>query len=235
MSVTREDLAAFADGELDPARAAEVAAAVAADPALAEELRAHRALRERLLAHFTPVLDAPLPERLTAPLTTRGDASPRDGRGAVTDFAAARERREARRALPRWTWFAAPALAASLALAVLLPRGADYATGDLAAALDRQLVATQAADAETRVLLSFRDEAGAYCRAFAGEAQSGIACREADGWRLVMQGEGAAAQDSEFRMAGNPAAEVLERAQAMAAGPALDAQQEQAARAHGWR
>jgi hypothetical protein len=36
-------------------------------------------------------------------------------------------------------------------------------------------------------------------------------------------------------MAGNPAAEVLERAQAMAAGPALDGAQEEAAKARGWR
>jgi hypothetical protein len=36
-------------------------------------------------------------------------------------------------------------------------------------------------------------------------------------------------------MAGNPAAEVLARAQALADGPALDADAERAARARGWR
>jgi hypothetical protein len=105
----------------------------------------------------------------------------------------------------------------------------------LAEALDGQLVAAQSADAETRILLSFRDEAGTYCRAFAGEAQGGIACRDDAGWRLIEEAAGAEGQDSEYRMAGNPAAEVLERAQAMAAGPALDGAQEQAARARGWR
>ena len=228
MTVTREELAAFADGELDPAREAEVAAAVAADPELEAQLEAHRALRARLGAHFAPVFEAPVPDRLVSLLRPEPQ---------VVDFAAAREKRERARGLPRWTWFAGPALAASLALAVFMPRGADggYASGDLAEALDGQLVAAQSADAPTRILLSFRDGSGAYCRAFAGEAQSGIACRDDAGWRLIEEAAGSEAQDSEFRMAGNPAAEVLERAQAMAAGPALDGVQEQAAKARGWR
>jgi hypothetical protein len=227
MSVTREDIAAFADGQLDPAREAEVAALVAADPALAGQVRAHRALREQLAGHFAPILDAPLPERLTAPLTEK----PR-----VVDFAAARETRERARVLPRWSWIAGPALAASLALAVFLPRGgSDYADGALAAALDTQLVAAQDARAPTRILLSFREEGGAFCRAFAGEAQSGIACREDEGWRLRMTAPGGSAQQADYRMADNPAADVLERAQAMAAGDALDAEEERAAQARGWR
>jgi anti-sigma factor RsiW len=228
MSVTREELAAFADGELEPARQAEVAAAVAADPALAAQLEAHRALRERLGAHFAPVLEAPVPDRLTALLRPEPP---------VIDFGAARDKRERARSLPRWTWFAGPALAASLALAVFMPRGGDdgYASGELAAALDGQLVAAQSADAPTRILLSFRDEEGAYCRAFAGAAQSGIACRDEAGWRLRHEGEGIAGQDGDYRMAGATAGAVLERAQAMAAGPALDAAQEQAAKARGWR
>ena len=228
MSVTREELAAFADGELDAARAAEVAAAVAADPALDAQVRAHLALEDRLSAHFAPIVEAPLPDRLTAALRPQFQ---------VIDFAAAREKREWTRSLPRWSWIAGPALAASLALAVFMPRGAsgDYAQGALAETLDGQLIAAQSADVPTRVLLSFRDEAGAYCRAFAGEAQSGIACRDAEGWRMMFQGEGAAAQAGEYRMAGAAAEEVLRRAQEMAAGPALDAAGERSAKARGWR
>lgn len=229
MTVTPEELAAFADGELESVRYAEIAAAVAADPALAEQLRVHRALKQRLDAHFAPILDEPVPDALAALLR------PAPAAAEVIDFAAAREKRT--RTLPRWTWFAGPALAASLALAVVLPRGGEgaYAEGALASALDGQLVASQAVDAPTRILLSFRDQAGAYCRAFTGEAQSGIACRDGDGWKLQVEGEGAAAQGGDYRMAGASAAEVMERAQAMAAGPALDAQQEASARANGWR
>jgi hypothetical protein len=229
VNVTPEELVAFADGELDPTRAAEVAAAVAADPALEAQVQAHRALKEQLGAHFAPFATEPVPERLRSLLEPKP--------AEVVDFAQARERRERSRTVPRWTWFAAPALAASLALAVFLPRGGngEYAQGDLARALDGQLVAQQDPAAATRILLSFRDASGDYCRAFAGEAQSGIACRDDTGWRLQFEGEGSAAQGTDYRMAGAGAAEVLEQAQAMAAGPALDAEQEAAARAKGWR
>jgi hypothetical protein len=228
MTVTREEVAAFADGELDAARTAEVAAALEADPALEAQVREHRALKQRLGLHFAPIMDAPLPDRLTAPL--------RPAPAEVVSFAAAREKRERARGLPRWSWFAVPALAASLALAVFLPRGASdgYAAGGLAATLDHQLIAAQDADAPTRVLLSFRDQTGTYCRAFAGEAQSGIACRDMNGWKLRYAGAGVASQDGDYRMAGNPAAAVLERAQAMAGGPALNEAQEAAARKRGW-
>jgi hypothetical protein len=226
MSVTPEELAAFADGELEGVRAAKVAAAVAADPALEAQVRAHRALRQRLRAHFAPILEAPLPGHLTEALQPPG----------VVDFAAAREKRRAR-SLARWSWIAAPALAASLALAVLLPKDADetYARGALAEVLQEQLTATQPSTAPTRILLSFRDRSGVVCRAFAGERETGIACRDADGWRLIMSGGGSTAQQGEYRMAGNPAERTLERAQAMASGPAFDAAEERTARAHGWR
>jgi len=225
MNITPEELAAFADGELDAPRAAEVAAMVSADPDLEARVRAHRALKAKLGAHFASITDAPVPDRLTALL--------RPQRAGVVDFATAREKRV--RSLPRWTWFAGPALAASLALAMFLRPGGDYAQGDLASALDGQLVAAQDADAPTRILVSFQNSAGKYCRAFAGEAQSGIACRDDAGWKLAFKGKGVAVESGDYRMAGSPAAEVLRQAQAMAAGPALDAAGEEAAKARGWR
>lgn len=234
MSVTSEELAAYADGELDPARREEVRAKVEADPSLAAQVAAHAALKQKLSARFAPIMEAPVPDRLTELLRAREPAP-------VADFAAAREKRDARRALSgvRWRWVAGPALAASLALAVFLPRGGDlpegYAEAQLASALDQQLVATQSADADTRILLSFRNSEGRYCRAFASEAQSGIACRDSEGWRLHAAGAGAAAQQGDYRMAGGDAADVLAEAQDMAAGPALTAEQEAAAREQGWR
>jgi hypothetical protein len=229
MNPTREELAAFADGQLEAERAAEVAAVIAADPVLAAQVEAHRALKARLSAHFAPILDEPLPERLSAPLAARAE---------VVDFAAAKSTREERRKLPRWSWIAAPAIAASLALALFAPRAGDregYASGQLATALDSQLVATQSGDAPTRILLSFRDRAGAYCRAFAGQASSGIACRDAQGWKLVRREAAGAAPSGEYRQAGNSETAVLEAAQALTTGPALDAAQESAAQARGWR
>lgn len=230
MRVSREELAAFADGQLGEPRQSEVAAAVATDPTLATEVARHRALRDRLSAHFAPILDEPVPESLAALF---GKAAPK-----VVDFTAARQRRAAR-GIPRWGWIAGPALAASLALAVFLPRGAatpeGYAPPQLAAALDQQLVATQAGDAPTRVLLSFRDGGGRFCRAFAGHGQSGIACKDATGWQIRASGPESATQQSDYRMAGSSAGEIMAKAQALAAGPALTADEEQAARAKGWR
>ena len=232
MTVTREELAAFADGELAGERAAQVAAAVAADPALADEVEAHRALRARLAEHYAPIAAGPVPDRLTAMLTQPQEAE-------VVDFAEAKERRAARRTIPRWGWIVGPALAASLALVLFLPGsgddGAPYADPQLAAVLDSRLVAEQAPGADTRVLLSFRAQGGDVCRVFSGEGGGGIACRDQQGWRLEALGEGSAGGSTDYRMAGASDAALLARAQDMAQGPALDSAAEAEAKANGWR
>lgn len=238
MTVTRDELAAFADGELTGARARAIEAAIAADPALMRDLERHRALKAQLSAHFDPIAAEPVPDSLAALL--RGEPEPASN---VVGFAEARERIAEKRRLPRWSWVAGPALAASLALAVLVPgsgrRGGDdsaaYADVQLAGLLDQRLVAQQAPGQDTRVLLSFRDRAGAYCRAFSGREGGGIACRDGAGWRLEALGAGSAGSGSDYRMAGADDAAILARAQAMADGAALDRDQEAAARARGWR
>jgi hypothetical protein len=229
MNVTREEIAAFADGQLAEPRLSEVAAAVATDPWLTEEVARHRALKDKLVAHFAPILDAPLPKRLTAPL---GHAEPK-----VVDLTAARQKLVAR-GIPRWGWIVAPALAASLALAVFLQSGVvpqAYASPQLALSLDRQLIATQGNDVSTRILLSFRNDEGQFCRAFSGQTQSGIACKDATGWRLRATAVGGARKQSEYQMAASTAASLMAKVETMAVGPALSAEEEQAAKAKGWR
>lgn len=225
MSITPEQIAAFADGQLDEAERNAVEAAIAADSALARQVAAHRALRERLSEHFAPVAAQPVPDRLSSLL--------RPSSAEVVDLAQARSRRKG---LPRWTWIAGPALAASLALVVTLDRGdAGYVPAEIAPVLETRLVAQQSQDAPVRVLLSFQDASGAYCRAFSGQAASGIACRDARGWKL--RGDGAATENgdaSRYRQAGS-AADIMAQAQALSAGPALDDDGERAARNRGWR
>lgn len=231
MTITPEELAAFADGELDGRREAEVAAAVAADADLSRQVEQHRRMKSMLAGHYAPIAEEPVPDRLAALL-----AEPREAE--VVDFAAAREQRAAKRRIPRWGWVAGPALAASLALAVFLPGGGSapgYADQDLAATLDGQLVAEQEAGTPTRILLSFRNEGGQFCRAFSGSEGGGIACRDDDGWKLEALGEGSEADETDYRMAGAGDAEILALAQEMAEGPALDADAEAAARKSGWR
>lgn len=227
MTVTPETIAAYADGELDELAAARVARAVAESPELAEQLAAHQALREQLAAHFAPILSEPVPTAISAPIVAASK---------VVDLGQVRAERAAWWQAPAVRW-GGPALAASLMLAVLLPRGGDtpqgYAPTQLAAALEAAPSGT--ASDGTRVLLSFRDEAGAFCRGYASPVQSGIACKDATGWRVRMTADGSAAQTGEFRQAGSAEAVVMAAAQDLAAGPALDAAGERAARANGWR
>ncbi len=237
MTITPERLAAFADGELPETEARMVEALVAQDAELARQVAAHRALRQRLSAHYAPILNAPLPDRLVARL-----AQPE---AQVVNFVKARESRDSRRGMPRWTWMVGPALAASLVLAVVLPvqdkrdttlvDGRAYAAGPLAETLDSQLSANQPASVQTRILISFKDSAGAYCRGFSGKAQGGIACRDQQGWQLRRLIGGAQGEGGDYRQAGSQDAELMALAQHMAPAGALDAVQEQAAKAREWQ
>ena len=237
MNITDETLAAYADGELERAEAAQVAAAVAADPALAAKIKAHHALKARLAAHYAPLADQAVPPHLAA-LLPGAQHKEEQNSGEVISFAAARQKRGLAPVLRRWGPIAGPALAASLVLAVLQPWAGGspegYADPVLAAALDTQLAATQLADAETRILLSFERESGGLCRAWRGETKGGIACRNDTGWKVEQQFALGGAQSSEFRQAGSET-DLLAAAQDMAAGGALDAAQEQAARDRNWQ
>ena len=228
MSVTPERLAAYADGELDEATARAVEAEIERSPELQARLAAHRALKATLVEHFAPIVAQPVPEGLRRALAD-GAAG-----GQVVDFSAARDRRA--RKLPRWTWIAVPALAASLVLGLFafgVRPSQGYAEGQLADALETQLVASQSRDAPVRILLSFENAEGQFCRGFSGAAEAGIACRDERGWRLRERVDGGGSQTTEYRQAGS--AEVLALAQEMAVGPALDAAGERKAARQNWR
>lgn len=237
MTITAEELAAYADGELTGAAKERIAAAIAADASLARQLEAHRALKARLAGHFAPVLDQPLPDRLTQMLSRSAGPEGQDVGGNVVGIAAARAQRESRRRLPAWGW--GGAIAASVAAVALFSFNSrdvaqGYAGGEIARMLDEQLIASQPGDAEARVVLSFRNGAGEYCRAFNVAKGGGIACRDATGWRLEAIGDGEVRDKSDYRMAGSDA-QILAIAQEMAAGEALNADEEAAARQAGWR
>jgi len=232
MTLSREMIAAYADGELEGETLDEVEALIASDPSLLAQVEAHRLLKARLSAHFAPIAEAPVPARLIRAIK---------GGAEVIDFAGARRRRQetAARGL-RWIRIAGPALAASLILAVLgmglVQRSAgSYAQGEIASALENQLVETQSPQASVRILLSFRDGAGHFCRGFSSAARSGIACRDGRGWKLDKVIGGSKVAGGEYRQAGSADAEVLAAIQDIAQGPALDGQEERSARSNGWR
>jgi hypothetical protein len=225
-----ETLMAFLDGELDEVRRARIERALAEDPTLRDRLEVQRLLRERLAAHYAPVVEEEVPERFRRMLESQ-----------VVDLSAAR----ARRARPLWQSFAA--LAATLLLGLLFGRGlapsspvvlengAMVARGELAQALDTQLASAPPAGARTRIGVTFARADGSLCRTFERAELAGLACREDSDWRLAATAAGAGESRSEYRQAGSGSARMLEAAQELMAGEPLDAEAERRARDSGWQ
>ena len=228
MTITPEQLAALADGELDDLTAVRMRREVDADPKLLAELARLSGLRTILSARFDPILTDPVPARLTGPIE------------AAAKVVSLSEVRAARRSLwqrPQFRFAAGSAIAASLVIAVLVgERGgtpSGYADSQLAAALDTTLSGQTAPDG-TKLLLSFRDNGGAACRGYAGGKDSGIACRDDHGWKIRMLGAAGEHASTQYRQAGSADAAIMAAAQDMAAGPAFDAATEQSALKAGW-
>ncbi len=215
---------AYADGELDPIAARRFEARMASETGLAEAVAAHRGLRATLQGGFAPIAAAPLPERLTDLL--RSNLVELRPRARMTGY-----------------WRAAAAMAACLVAGVAIghfatgaPAGVSggplLASGALARSLDRQLAGVGGA---TRVLVSFRDSRGNYCRVFATPAIDGIACHDPQGWTLRRTQAGDEGSRSDYRQAGSGEPALLAAAQDMMAGDPLDAAAERAAKARNWR
>lgn len=228
MTIDPEMLMAYADGELDPLNAKRVERAMASDPALAEQVEAHRALTVSLRAAFAPVADAPPPGSVVAMLTESARVVP------LTPPSSARRER------PIWMGAVAASLVAGLfGGAFLMPRGGDadiafeqgqpVARGDLARALDTQLASTQAGDAPVRIGVSFRDKGGALCRSFERAGSDGIACAGEKDWRIERLYGGSAQAQTDYRQAGSASAAIMRDAQEMMAGDPLDTDTERAA------
>lgn len=249
LGVTDETLMAWVDGELPPAEAARVAEAVAQDDALAARAARLRALNAQLRQAFATELSEPVPDTLAT--VARGEhlAAPAEG-ARVVPLAG----RRATRPRPVWQWAAWGGLAATVAMAAVLlsqwPSDAPDSTvqaqadghlvarGALAQALEQGLSGDVRPDG-TRLLVSFRDRSGAFCRSFAAPAGRGLACRSEGQWQMVVLTAPAAPAASlpadRLRLASAdlPAA-VLEAIDQRIAGLALDATQERAARDAAW-
>lgn len=224
-----EKFFAWLDGELDGEAAARIAARVAADPSLAEQARAHRALAGQLRGAFDPVMAAAVPDRV--------------GAGPV-DLTEARERRAAR-PLPRATKWAA--IAATLAIGIVTgtmlstgssapvvrENGALVAAAELEEALDTRLASAPASEG-VRIGLTFRDADGALCRSFENEESSGLACRADGDWQIRGLFQQADAQTGDYRMASGADPRLAELVDATIAGEPFDAEAERAAMEAGW-
>jgi anti-sigma factor RsiW len=134
--------------------------------------------------------------------------------------------------------------AAGPAGALVAAQGADgmpVAQGRLAEALSNQLAGGGQAgagggDGAVRIGVTFAATDGALCRSFIAGSAAGLACRSGEQWKVAVLAEAERGAGGDYRQAGSamPAA-VLEAIDARIAGPALDAQAEQAAQQRGWR
>lgn len=239
MSVTPEQLMAYADGELEGVEKALVETALAEDAEKRAAVERHRALRAKLAGAFAPVLDEPVPQRLVDAAKTLEPAAP-----DVIDLAAARAKKSG------WSTREWGAMAACLMVGLLIGggglrkpdpnmlarNGGLYANGALERALDTQLAAE--AGRTVRIGLTFRDAEGDVCRTYAyeGGGVNGLACREGENWRVQMAVSGEARPLSEFRTASveTPPA-LLQAVESMIDEDVMDARAERAARDGGWR
>jgi hypothetical protein len=236
---------AYADGELDEVRRAEIAAAIEKDPELARRVEQHRALRAEVAGAFATLVNQPVPDRLRA--AAQSPRASDAARGNVVRF-------PARAITPpppvpwggrEWT-----AMAASLVLGVMLawrflaPGGGDIATqdgvlmarGELASALDTQLASNQSGDAAVLIGLTFKASDGGYCRSFVARATSmaGLACRSGEDWRIgVIQSVNVPGGDLRQAASSMPPA-ILQAIESSWEGEPLDAAGERAARDGGW-
>lgn len=243
MNYDDETLMAYADGELDESRTAEIAAALARDPVLARRVEDHRALRAKVGDAFAALLDQPVPERLAA---TVRRAVPAPERGEILKFPA----RTARAPGASWQARHWGAMAASLLLGgviswavfnpadpMLMPgrNGALVAEGALARALDEQLASHQGGGEPVLIGLTFRSREGSICRSFAlrQAGTAGLACRIGGEWRIPVTAGQEGSPDG-LRQAAAPPPPVLQAIEARISGEALDAAAEASARSRGW-
>lgn len=228
------------DGELDPAEAARVDSVAAVNSAVSARLQALRGTRAaaRDAYPISPdVRDLDLARLIAA---APAQASPLTGIGQALAEAFA-----PRRALI-WGAMATAAFVGGLALGPLLGGRSDglrinrdgaVLDAGLVRMLDTGLTA-EGADTRGRAIgLTFRDSEGDWCRTFTAReaAVAGLACREAEEWRLQVLAPLTSAR-GEVRTAGTETPEVILTAiDAKISGEALDATAEAAARDGGWQ
>lgn len=235
-----ETLMAYADGELDGATAARVAAAAEHDANLRARIDTFRRSRELVREAIAPAAEAPVPPRLLAAVERAAQSS--NTAGTVTPLRPTAHGRTARAAtISRRARWAVP-LAASIALLVgagggfILGRGAGpdgveptvaFAGVEWRTVLDRAAAGTRAdVDGVTLdVVGSFRRADGGLCREFrverAGDgAFAAIACHGDGGWRpdLVVR-----TADGDAYAPASGQATLDARVDALGGGPFLDA------------
>lgn len=241
MGITDQLLMAYVDGELAPDLAALILSRLETEPDLLTRIEEHQRLRRQLSALYSPVMSEPLPPNLTALLTKEGAAAAIPLRRPVQSSSLLNRIGGAWAALPM-----AAALLVGVGVSEALHSGDTItrsrdggllAAGPLARSLEHDLAADKAGPG-AKIMASFQDRDGRYCRVFQGAGpQDGVACKETGRWRVVaMAASAAAAQQQGYRQASSALAPSVAAAvdQLQSAG-ALTPEEERQARAGQWR
>lgn len=221
VKITREELAAYDEGRLEGAELARVGLAIANDAGLRARLAAHRARTAQGLQQDNPVITLearrPRAEQEIIRAATPGRAV--SGTGPVATWRTVAVR-----------WFLAPVLIAGAVTTVLFNQpGMNMeraASPVLAGMLDSTLSTDPAGSDGARVPMTLRDHNGTICRVYLLGRESGLACREASGWRVRDR--------ASPTITGGPSPHVMAAAHALSAGEPLDAAAERRARLEGW-
>jgi hypothetical protein len=240
MTFDEETIIAYVDGECDAVTARRIEKAMASDSILSDRIAREQALRSRLAAHYDPVAQEPVPDRLTALLTASIESN-------VDSSFAGRKADEERKKTTRRGFGIAQwgAMAATLALGIVLGQfglgqnggpiaqqdGTLIASGALETVLEKQLASVQNDDSSYRIGLTFRSPSDQICRSFDGESLAGIACKANDQWRLETMIPGKATSD--YRQAAS--SEINALAAAMMADAPVDAAGERKLMENGWK
>jgi len=229
--MTDEEIMAYVDGEMMPLERLRFEKRLRTDPALAESVERHRALRESITGHFAPIAEEPVPDHLVASL------------GQRSNVIAMPTKAPAKTSYVRAVAALAAALVAGVMLGQQLPdakqspvsdrAGVLVAQGDLAVALDQHLAS--APSGTYRIGVSFATaDGGRLCRTFVGPAGSGIGCREPAGWTVQRYVAGHRTDAGAYRQAGSAEAAIMAQAQDMMTGEPLDTAAERRARDSHW-
>ncbi|WP_339689752.1 anti-sigma factor [uncultured Parasphingorhabdus sp.] len=240
MSFDEATIMAYVDGECDEVTVNRIEKAMETDPALARRIEQAQSLRNKLSAHYAPVAEEAVPDRLAAMLNA--SAASNIDSSFTARKAEQEESKQRRRSMGIAQW---GAMAATLALGVVVGQygmgggsdapfaqqdGALVASGPLEDALETQLASAQPDDSDYRIGLTFRAKTGSICRSFTGEAVSGIGCRDGQQWKMVSTLPGG--NESDYRQASSSAVNAI-AAEMMADAPA-DAEAERKLLESGW-
>jgi len=245
MSVSREDIVRFLDGDMRSDEAARLEARLADDAALRADVARERALAQQLRAAFAPIMSEDVPASLVSAVLD----TPVSRRYRLRSFlhgvrGAVRTRQFwGKSGLP-----AAVALACGLLIGIgvthnviegglLVPDGKGVrAGGALATALDRQLASTQTSADPVTIGVSFRAADGRDCRSFSTSATAGLACRAGSAWQIAALVPAPAEQKGAYAEAGSTMPPGLRATiSQLISGTPFDAAAERHARDNGWK